>query len=140
MAKIILGKRPQSFATTVSFPLLEGGDGTIPVEYKYRTRLEFADFTDAIQAKANERGDAEVEKLAKAMREGSNLNGNAEVMLTTAQIEFAADYIMDSVTGWGLDVPFSRDAVLQLADELPLAITTIIEKYRAASTTGRLGN
>jgi hypothetical protein len=138
--KIVLGKRPTSFATTVTVPMLEGGEGSIPLEYKYRTRLEFADFIDGIQTKAKERGDAELSEFADAIAKGDKLASATEVKLTTAQIEFAADYIMDAVKGWGLDVEFSRDAVVQLADELPLAITAIIEKYRTAVTTGRLGN
>jgi hypothetical protein len=140
MAKITLGKRPTSFPATITVPLLEGGEGTIPLDYAYRTRLEFAEFMDKIQAKAKERGDAEVSQLAEAIKSGEKLNDVTEVKLTTAQIEFAADFIMDAVKGWGLDVPFSRDAIVQMADELPLAITTIIEKYRTAVTTGRLGN
>jgi hypothetical protein len=138
--KVVIGKRPTSFATTVTVPMLEGGEGSIPLEYKYRTRLEFADFMDGIQKKAKERGEAEVEQFAEAIKKGEGLGDANEVKLTTAQIEFAADYIMDAVKGWSLDVEFSRDAVVQLADELPLAITTIIEKYRTAVTTGRLGN
>jgi hypothetical protein len=138
--KIVLGKRPASFNTTITVPMLEGGEGAIPLEYKYRTRLEFAEFMDGVQAKAKARGEAEVEQFAAAIKDGTALSDATEVKLTTAQIQFAADYIMDAVKGWGLDVEFSRDAVIQLADELPLAITTIIENYRAAVTTGRLGN
>jgi len=134
MAIVKLGKRPETFSHTVKFPMLEGGEGTVPVTYKYRTRKEFGAFWDELTGSADAAAQAEnadstnpVEKfsLAKIYANASTKN---------------AQDVLKIITGWGLSEELSMDSVQQLNDELPLAVATIVGDYYTAMTTGRLGN
>lgn len=136
MAIVKLGKRPETFPHTVTFPMLEGGEGSIPVTYKYRTRKEFGVFWDELTAgadastadKASDKAtDNPVEKfsLAKLYAKASTKN---------------AQDVLKIITDWGLDAELSIENVQQLNDELPLAVATIVGDYYTAMTTGRLGN
>ncbi len=128
MAKITLGKRPANFKRTLSFPMLDGTTGSMEVTYKYRTRKEFGVFIDGILEAAGEKGGpAEDEKfsMAKLMEKTAGTN---------------ADYVLQVIEGWNLDVELTRNAIEQLADEIPAAVNTVMETYRLAITEGRLGN
>lgn len=138
--KIILGKRPEVFSKEVSFLMLDGSEGCMKVDYTYRTRKEFAEFADAIQGRVKAEAEAQVERYKKASETGEALPDVTQSELMQREAQFKADYIMDAVTGWNLDIPFERAAVEQLVDELPAAATAIIGTYRDAITEGRLGN
>lgn len=130
MAKIILGKRPKNFKKTITVDMLEGGDGSVEISYKYRTRSEFGNFIDEIfnDAGVNPASQDDVDvklSLAEALKKTLDVN---------------ADYIMKVADGWNLDIEFSRDSVAQLCDELPGVALQIINSYRLAITEGRLGN
>lgn len=126
MAKIKLGQRPETFKHTVKFKMLDGSDGAIEVEYLYRTRKEFGAFIDEIFAKSKEERPADEDFSWAALMDKT---GTAN-----------ADYVMKAVKGWNLDEDFNQENVQQLADELPAAITAIMDSYREAVTQGRLGN
>ena len=127
MAKITLGKRPKSFKKTVSFPMLDGSTGTIECNYRYRTRKEFGLFIDGILEAAGQtvKPDDEKFSMAALMEKTSGSN---------------ADYVMQVLDGWNLDEELTHGNVEQLSDELPAAVTAIMETYRLAITEGRLGN
>ncbi|MBR7747460.1 phage tail assembly chaperone [Undibacterium baiyunense] len=130
MAKIILGKRPKNFKKTITVTMLEGGEGSVEMSYKYRTRTEFGTFIDELfndaGVKPASQDDADVKfSLAEALKKTLDVN---------------ADYIMKVADGWNLDIEFSRDSVAQLCDELPGVALQIIDSYRLAITEGRLGN
>ncbi|MNS19688.1 hypothetical protein D3C72_514110 [compost metagenome] len=126
MAKIVLGKRPTNFKRTVRFKMLDGTEGAIEVTYKYRTRTEFGRFIDEVFAASKEERPAEDDFSWAALMEKT---GGAN-----------ADYIMQAIEGWNLDEPLTHENVQQLADELPAAVTAIMDAYREAVTQGRLGN
>ena len=128
MSKIKLGARPKNFTRTVSFPMLDGSTGKIEVTYKYRTRSEFGAFIDKMVAGAGD-------KPAKDADEKFSM---ADLMEKTAGAN--ADYILDVVDAWNLDEDLNRANVQQLSDELPAAVTAIMEAYRAAINEGRLVN
>lgn len=124
--KIKLGNRPKSFKHTVKFKLLDGSEGQIECLYKYRTRTEFGEFLDHLMAAA---------KIDKS-RDGEI--SMAELMGKTRDAN--ADYLLDVLEGWDLDEDLNRDALQQLADEVPAASNAIMEAYRMAIQEGRLGN
>lgn len=128
MAKITLGNQPKSFKKVVKVQLLDGSEGTIGCTYKYRTRTEFGAFIDSLM-------DAAGMKPSSAEEQKFSLK---ELLEKTKDSN--ADYILQVVDGWDLDVEFSRPAVLQLCDELPGAAAAIMETYRVAINEGRLGN
>ena len=130
MAKIKLGSRPASFSKVVKFPMLDGTEGAIKVDFKYRTRSEFGKFVDeAVEANAEPDavvGDPEEKfSLAKVTDKSGATN---------------AEYILKIANGWDLDDEFNLDNALKLCDELPAAATAIMQTYRAAIVEGRLGN
>ena len=125
--KIKLGARPKSFVRVVTFPMLEGGTGSIECTFRYRTRSEFGVFIDKLMEAAGANAQSEGEKFSMA-----------ELMEKTAGQN--AKYIMDVLDGWNLDEDLSQANLQQLADELPGAAAAIMETYRTACVEGRLGN
>lgn len=130
MAKIILGKRPKSFKRVLKVELPEGGEGSIGLQFKYRTRTEFGIFVDGLLQAA---------KVTPAGAGGEDVDFSLAQALERTR-DTNADFIMQVVDGWDLDAEFSRDSVVQLCDELPGVALAIISDYRAATTEGRLGN
>jgi hypothetical protein len=130
MAKIVLGKRPKNFKKIIKIPMLEGGEGTVEVSYIYRTRTEFGAFVDELFADAGVKPASQADDDVKFSL--------AEALARTRDTN--ADYILKIVDGWNLDIDFSRDAVVQMCDELPGAALAMIDSYRLAVTEGRLGN
>lgn len=124
--KIKLGTRPESFKRTITFPLIEGGEGSIELEYKYMTRSEFGAFIDEIFAQAKEEVPEDGQFSMEALMEKTK--------------DKNAAYILKIAKGWNLDVPFNRESVEQLCDELPAAATAAMETFRSAIVDGRLGN
>lgn len=127
MAKVTLGKRPKSFKKTVTFPMIEGGTGSIECTYKYRTRSEFGLFIDLLMEAAGAKPKDDGEKFSMA-----------DLMEKTAGSN--ADYILEVLEGWNLDEDLNKANAQQLADELPAAAAAIMETYRIAVTEGRSGN
>lgn len=132
MAKVKLGNRPKSFKKVVKFPMLDGTEGRFECEFKYRTRKEFGVFVDGILEAARKTAEAEGVKVEEEKFSMLALMGNA--------IGANADYVMQVLDGWDLDVELTRENVEQLFDELPGAGQTIIDTYRTAITEGKLGN
>ena len=130
MAKIMLGKRPKSFKSQIVVQLPEGGEGTITMEYKYRTRSEFGAFVDELFADAGVTPQGQTDEQVKfSLKEALEKTRDTN-----------ADYILKIADGWDLDVDFSRENITQMCDELPGAAMMIIDRYRAAITEGRLKN
>jgi hypothetical protein len=140
MAKVKLGARPKTFNFDVTFKMLDGTEGIIPVAFKYRTRTEFGAFIDAMNAdlRAVEPPQADVTN-GKPVGDASP----AAVTMKGFWQEMAAKngkYIMQVVDSWGLDEPFTLENVQQLADEVPAGAIAIMNTYRLAIQEGQLGN
>lgn len=135
MAKLVLGKRPKDFKRIVSIQMLDGTTGTVECTFKYRTRKEFAEFIDAKTAAAMEAIKAESGAAKADDDKPFSMKEHLE-----KSIETSADYILEILDAWNLDVELSRASLEDLANEFPGATTAIVETYRAAITEGRLGN
>lgn len=127
--KIKLGQCPKNFTAPVKFKLLDGSDGVINMNYRYRTRTEFGAFLDEIYA---ENG------IAKPANDGASDNLLARAY--EAGNEKIAGQILRTADGWDLDAPFDADSVQQLVNEVPAAAAAIMTSYEAAIKDGRLGN
>jgi hypothetical protein len=138
--KIVLGKRPKSFARTVTFAMPGEEVGSIEVQYKYRTRTEFADFMDKLQGELRNQAEAETKRLRQSLEAGETIAEPSQATITARQNALNVRYLLDAVDGWNLDVPFDKEAVEQLVDELPAAVAAIVNDYRSAIVDGRLGN
>ena len=140
VSKLVLGKRPEHFVRPVSFPMLDGSTGTIEVKFIYRSRKEFAELADENQATIKAKADAEVARMKQVVAEGETPEEFKQSDLIAHQAEFNAAYLMQIVKGWNLDVPFNREAVDELVDNVPAAVNAINAAYREALLEGRLGN
>lgn len=126
MAAIKLGKRPESFKRKVTFPMVEGSDGVIWCEFKYRTRKEFGGLIDRMAELAG------VTPTVDAAVSVGDFMGRT--------VDKNADYLGEVLVGWDVDAPLDRENIEQLCNELPGATRAIIEAYRAAVVEGHLGN
>lgn len=138
--KIKLGNRPKSFKRTITFGMVEGGEGSMELTYQYRSRKELAKLADEVQAVAQAQHDADIEAIKEKAAKSQSIEPLKQVDLLDRGISLQVDYLMQVVEGWNLDEKFCRAAVEQLADEVPDAITVAIETYRKAINEGRLGN
>lgn len=129
-AKIKLGARPVNFSRTVTFPLPEGGEGAIQCLFRYRTKQQFGEFVDAFVARGRQK------MAATQAIESEPTNTGFQASL----IEANAEYLLEILDGWDLEDALSLASLKQLADEVPGAVSAIIDTYRAASVEGRLGN
>lgn len=136
MAKIILGKRPKNFKRTISVQMLDGTTGTVECVFQYRTKKEYGEFIDGI---------TEAARAAEKAKETTKTDDAEAKPFSLAEyleksVDAGADYILQILEGWNLDVELSKEAVEDLANEFPGAAAAIIETYRVAVTEGRLGN
>lgn len=128
MPKIQLGSAPKTFKHTVTFPLVEGGEGEITVEYQYRTRAQFAAFIAELYP--------EIKGGAIAVADpGFDLVAAAE-----KSIDSDVRHILGSVRGWDLTDAFDAAGVRRLVDEFPAAAAAILNGYRIAVSEGRTKN
>lgn len=151
MAKIVLGKRPQSFKRPVSFTMVDGDIGELTLTFKYRTKREFAALIDglsqpAAQAEPAQDAQLSIEGVPQAdvvapdatAEQSVKIPQLSEFMAVT--IESQADYILKIAEAWDLDAPFDREHVIAFCDEQPGGALAVMSKYREAITEGRLGN
>ena len=136
MAKITLGKRPKNFKKTISVQMLDGTTGTVECVFKYRTKKEYGEFVDGITEAA--RASEKAKESTKA--EDPEVKPFSLADYLEKSVDAGADYILQILEGWNLDMELSKEAVEDLANEFPGAASAIIETYRTAVTEGRLGN
>lgn len=147
MANIIkLGNRPKHFKEIeVAVTLPDGTEGVIPVTYKYMTKAEFGAWQDAvIGAKPEAPKPAEPEKVAdesdgeKKVAEAPKLSWE---QIYVAAGDRSAEILLDIIHAWGLDVPLSKDTLLELeADCGAGAMPALFKAFGLACREGRLGN
>ena len=127
-AKFSFNKRPDNFAPfPVKFTAPDGTKVQIMATYKYRSKLEHAEYQAAVFE-----GIEDVE-LVDGLPDFSKL--------AQADIERTTNGLLDALVAW--DVPdrkLDKDALTQLADECPAAIDALVVGYRLACSNGRLGN
>lgn len=143
MAKVKLGSNPKNFTKKVEIVLLDGSAGEIEINYRYRTRSQFAALLDEGIA-ANMASTKEVQKQADARAESSSDAAVSKVP-TVAEIYAAADggladFVMKIADGWDLDDEFNKASLLRLEDENPGALQAISDIYRSAVAEARAKN
>ena len=126
MATISLGKAPKNFKKIVSVPMHDGTNGAVECLFKYRTATEYGDLVDRMNATPTMSLDPDNQDLlGQQLRVKTRRN---------------AEFLLEVLEGWNLDVSLTLDAAVQLCDELPGAADEIFEVYRRATVEGRLGN
>ena len=127
MAKLQLGKAPENFKCTVTFSKLDKTKVSIDLDFKYRTRKQYAELIDAVVKGEEDKKPKkdETKTFTELLEKGSNET---------------IDFILNIATGWDLEDEFNRDNVAILVDEFPSATNEINEAYRVAILEGRLKN
>ncbi len=126
--KIHLGARPKTFKPVdVQLILPDGSEAVIPVTFIYRTKKEFGKWMDESIAKTK----SVVKETPDEFSWEKFYEQNTDA---------AVEQLLLAVESWGLDGPVSRDALAQLGDETPAAVTAMLGAYGAACREGRLGN
>lgn len=131
-SKIKLGNRPQTFKPcnlTVQMP--DGTDGTISVTFKYFTKTESGKMFDELIAAAKEK-DTTIAGTDSA-------EFSLETIMSKTREQNAA-YMLRVINSWGLDEPLNIESLQQLDDELPAVSARIMEAFREAAHSGKLGN
>ena len=136
MAKITLGKKPKNFKKTISVQMLDGTTGTVECVFKYRTKKEYGEFIDGITEAA--RAAEKAKETPKAEDAEAKPFSLAEYLDNS--VDAGADYILQILEGWNLDVELSKQSLEDLGNEFPGATAAIVDTYRTAVLEGRLGN
>ena len=128
MAKITLGKRPESFKRTVKTKILdEAGNvvnGEIDCSFVYRTASEYGKLIDELNdGQPTQSGDMEL--LFTILERKKDRNG---------------EYLARILNGWGMTAEFNVTNAQQLCDEFPGVVNDIFADYREVIVEGRLGN
>jgi len=128
-AAFILGKRPETVAGTVEFPLPDGTTAKIPTLFKYRTRKEFGALWDQMLVDAGDKVkavDNEKHTFAGMFERGDSAN---------------AENALKYIAGWPDTMPtLDKGALADLFDQAAAAPAAFWDAYRQLCTTGRLGN
>jgi hypothetical protein len=131
------------FEREVAIPTPDGRELLIPFIFKYRDRVAVAELFDgynqAAQAPAVPAAPARKPRKAAAKPEAA---AEPPTLAQAARdaIQADADTLLDCASGWGLDMPYSRDNVVRFVTRYPGAALAVVLDYRTSLTQGRLGN
>lgn len=131
------------FERDIAIPTPDGRELVIPFTCKYRDRVE----TGALFDSFGDTGPAPAEQPA-APRKGRKAAGQAATAPKAPTLEDGAvaaaqadaDTVMKCFTGWGLEMPFTRENVVKFVTRYPGATLALLLDYRVSLTQGRLGN
>ena len=140
MAKITLGKPPESFARTIDFMQVDGAPGSMNVTFIYRTRKEYGEFADGVVAEMETESAAEIDKVRALAAAKEPIPPLTQSDVIARELARDTKYVVKCIKGWNLDVPMTKETIAQLADEVPAAITAIAKVYRDAILEGQAGN
>lgn len=132
MSLVKLGNRPKTFKpVTLTAPMPDGSEGKMPVTFKYFTKTESGKMFDELIAAA---------KLKDATVVGADSPEFSLETIMSKTREQNAAYMLRVLDSWGIDEPLNIDSLQQLDDELPAVAARIMEAFREAAHSGKLGN
>lgn len=136
-AAFVFGKRPETIAGTVEFPLPDGTSAKLDCKFHYRTRKEFGALWDEISGAS----------LAMAAPQSDAGQADADTPKFTFAGMFErgdeanASNTLKYLAAWNEEHPaLTKDTLVELFDQAPAAPAAIWDAYRQLCTTGRLGN
>jgi hypothetical protein len=135
MQKFQLGKTPATFKREVLIDMHDGSKASIIMDFKYRTRTEYAMFIDDIIAEAravDDKAPVEVAEAEDKLLTMKDVLGRQDDMAINTMLKIAE--------GWSLEEKFNKTTLREMQDKFPNAFTEINEAYRASVLEGRLKN
>jgi hypothetical protein len=136
MKKFVLQAPPETFKREVLIPMHDGSEASLIVEFKYRTRTEYAQFIDDIIAGAKKAS----ESPEKAEGDTSVDKEITMQSIFNQQDDVAIDAMMKIASGWDLADKFNKTTLREMQNKYPGAFGAINEAYRASIVEGRLKN
>lgn len=127
---ITLGKNPASFKKPLKLISIEGVEDTLVLEFKFRTRLQFATLTDQ-RAKQDKE------------REAPTKTGQGEKSIEQQVLEnldIATDRVLEIAQGWDLPDAFNKESLSILEGMYPTVLGQIQDMYQASVLEARRKN
>jgi hypothetical protein len=128
MAKIILGKRPEAFTSTVAIPMLDGSVGEVKFEFHTRSRTEHAKIMD------------EHRELVLAKTKGQSGDKFSMAGFLGIHVDADADLILQLAKGWDLDDPFTKENVVRFINDFGGAGQRTVDACALAINEGIVKN
>lgn len=119
--KLSIAAPAPSFKKEVELTFSNGAVSKVIFDFKYRTREEFAQLEDDLNAMTSPEFKTNVEAARW-------INQNA------------AEHLLKIATGWDLVDPFTKETLAALFDRYPRATFEINSSYAAACNFGRIKN
>lgn len=131
---IKLGNNPKTFKKVIPLFDVNGKKESLQIEFKYRTRLQFAELVDArnVREKAKEEAD-----LAEAGEDGAakTYEQTVQEMLDDSVVK-----VLEIAQGWDLEDEFNAENLVELDGMFPSALMDIQNAYQAALLETRRKN
>lgn len=122
-----LGDIPKDIQDVVKFIGIDGKPYILPLTYRYRTVTDFGSLLDETY-KEHASPDADRNAIISSR------------LINQGRVQCNAQYLHAIIADWGLDIPLSLSACIQLADTYPGAARAVMSRYHQIITEGRLGN
>lgn len=129
---IKLGINPKEFRKHVKLVTLDGTEDTILINFKYRTRQQFAQLLDEHRAEDKMTLEADMKKV--------NDESNTVEQMYLDSTKKQAERVLQIASAWDLVEPFDVDHLMQLENEFPGALPAIRNMYQASVAEARVKN
>jgi hypothetical protein len=115
----------------------DGSQASLQIEFKYRSRSEYAQFIDSIIANAKKSAEAEKPKTEDESLQDKELTMQE---ILNQQGDLAIETIMQIAVGWELSDKWNKKSLSELHDKFPGAFNAINNAYSASVVHGQLKN
>lgn len=134
---IVLGNNPKTFKKVIHLFDVNGKKENLQIEFKYRTRQQFAALVDARNVREKAKEEADLAALAEAGEEGA-----AKTYEQTVQemLDDSVAKVLEIAQGWDLEDEFTSENLMQLDGMFPSALMDIQNAYQAALLETRRKN
>jgi hypothetical protein len=137
MKKFVLTAPPETFKRDVIIDMHDGSQASLQIEFKYRSRSEYAQFIDSIIANAKKSAEAEKPKTEDESLQDKELTMQE---ILNQQGDLAIETIMQIAVGWELSDKWNKKSLSELHDKFPGAFNAINNAYSASVVHGQLKN
>lgn len=128
---ITLGKNPASFKKPLKLISIEGVEDTLVIEFKFRTRLQFAILAD-------QRTKQDKERAAVSAADGQAEKSIEQQVLEN--LDVATDRVLEVAQGWDLPDAFTKESLSILEGMYPTVLGQIQDMYQASVLEARRKN
>lgn len=132
---IKLGKNPETFKKTIQLFDVNGRKEALQIEFKYRTRMQFAEMVDARNARQKAKDEAVLAELGDGGAPDKTYQQTVADMLKDS-----VEKILEIANGWDLQDDFNEENLIELDGMFPNALMEIENAYQVALLEARRKN